>query len=140
MVNSTLVHDLLVELDRTGAMPLHRQIEAVLRDGIRTGRLRQGASLPSSRRLATEIGVSRGVVVEAYNQLLAEGYLTSAPGSYTRVAAVPGQAAAATSPPPARTSTSGEAARGVSGALTPGTVGAAVNGYRRGNGRAVTGP
>ncbi|MBE1592109.1 GntR family transcriptional regulator/MocR family aminotransferase [Nonomuraea angiospora] len=99
MVNSTLAHDLLVELDRTGATPLHRQIETVLRDGIRTGRLRHGASLPSSRRLATEIGVSRGVVVEAYNQLLAEGYLTSTPGSYTRVAAVPGQAAAATPPP-----------------------------------------
>lgn len=98
-VNSTLAHDLLVELDRTGATPLHRQIEAVLRDGIRTGRLRHGASLPSSRRLATEIGVSRGVVVEAYNQLLAEGYLTSTPGSYTRVAAVRGRAAAATPPP-----------------------------------------
>lgn len=96
-MNSTLVHDLLVELDRTGTTPLHRQIEASLRDGIRAGRLRHGTSLPSSRRLATELGVSRGVVVEAYDQLVAEGYLTSTPGSYTRVAAVSGQAAA---PPP----------------------------------------
>ncbi|MEU7744971.1 PLP-dependent aminotransferase family protein [Nonomuraea sp. NPDC049158] len=100
-VNSTLVHDLLVELDRTGATPLHRQIEAALRDAIRAGRLRHGASLPASRRLATELGVSRGVVVNAYDQLLAEGYLTSTPGSYTRVAAVRGQAAELPTPPQA---------------------------------------
>ncbi|WP_433445150.1 PLP-dependent aminotransferase family protein [Nonomuraea sp. CA-141351] len=66
---------------------------------MRAGRLRHGTSLPSSRRLATELGVSRGVVVEAYDQLVAEGYLTSTPGSYTRVAAVDGQAAAVPPPP-----------------------------------------
>ncbi|MBG6092735.1 PLP-dependent aminotransferase family protein [Actinomadura viridis] len=87
-VNTGLVHDLLLGLERTGATPMHRQIETALRDGIRAGRLRTGTSLPSSRRLATELGVSRGVVVEAYNQLAAEGYLVSTPGSYTRVAAV----------------------------------------------------
>ncbi|MEU7857006.1 PLP-dependent aminotransferase family protein [Nonomuraea sp. NPDC049141] len=99
-VNSSLVHDLLVDLDRTGTTPLHRQIEAALRDAIRAGRLRHGASLPASRRLATELGVSRGVVVGAYDQLTAEGYLTSTPGSYTRVAAVPGQTTPTPDPPP----------------------------------------
>ncbi|WP_206184741.1 PLP-dependent aminotransferase family protein [Thermoactinospora rubra] len=98
-VNSSLVHDLLIELDRAGAVPLHRQIETALRAGIRAGRLRQGASLPSSRRLATELGVSRGVVVEAYDQLIAEGYLASTPGSYTRVAAGPEEPSPAPAPP-----------------------------------------
>jgi GntR family transcriptional regulator/MocR family aminotransferase len=65
---------------------LHRQIEASIRDGIRAGRLSQGISLPPTRVLASDLGVSRGVVVEAYQQLVAEGYLTSQAGGYTRVA------------------------------------------------------
>ncbi|PZF79774.1 PLP-dependent aminotransferase family protein, partial [Jiangella anatolica] len=44
-----------------------------------------------TRRLAAELGVSRGVVVEAYQQLVAEGYLTSRSGGYTEVAATPAQ-------------------------------------------------
>ncbi|MFI0452033.1 PLP-dependent aminotransferase family protein [Actinomadura sp. 6N118] len=100
-VNSGVVHELLVELDRTMPVPLHRQIEAALRAGIRAGRLPLGTSVPPSRRLAAELGVSRGVVVEAYDQLVAEGYLTSTPGSYTRVAAGPGQAAPHRAPAPA---------------------------------------
>lgn len=99
-MNSSLVHDLLVDLDKAASAPLHRQIEAALRRAIRAGRLRHGASLPSSRRLAAELGVSRGVVVEAYDQLAAEGYLSSTPGSYTRVASLSGQAAPAPGPPP----------------------------------------
>ena len=98
---SGLVHELLVELDRTSSVPLHRQIEAALRAGIRAGRLRVGAAVPPSRRLAGELGVSRGVVVEAYEQLVAEGYLASSPGSYTRVAAGPAE------PPAARSTVSG---------------------------------
>ncbi|MEU5880094.1 PLP-dependent aminotransferase family protein [Spirillospora sp. NPDC047279] len=100
-VNSQLVQDVLVELDASSSTPLHRQIETALRDAIHTGRLRHGSSLPASRRLATELGVSRGVVVEAYNQLVAEGYLHSTPGSYTRVAAVAEQAAPAPATAPA---------------------------------------
>ena len=49
----------------------------------------RGTSLPPTRGLARELGVSRGVVVEAYQQLVAEGYLTSRPGGYTRVAIGP---------------------------------------------------
>jgi GntR family transcriptional regulator/MocR family aminotransferase len=80
--------ELLVALDR-GAAPLHLQLEAQLRDGIRDGRLTAGARLPSSRALAAELGVSRGVVVEAYGQLVAEGYLVVRPGAAPVVAAVP---------------------------------------------------
>ncbi|HEX5013279.1 MAG TPA: PLP-dependent aminotransferase family protein, partial [Candidatus Limnocylindrales bacterium] len=57
-----------------------------LRGAIRSGRLAAGAALPSSRALADQLGLSRGVVVEAYEQLVAEGYLTSRPGGATRVA------------------------------------------------------
>ncbi|MEO3809180.1 PLP-dependent aminotransferase family protein [Sphaerisporangium sp. B11E5] len=79
--------DLLIELKRDAGVPLHRQIEASIRAGIRAGRLRAGASLPPTRTLATGLGVSRGVVVEAYQQLVAEGYLASRSGGYTQVAA-----------------------------------------------------
>ncbi len=62
------------------------QLERELRRAIQSGRLRHGASLPSTRTLAGDLGLSRGVVVEAYEQLLAEGYLSSHRGSATRVA------------------------------------------------------
>ncbi|GIH51009.1 GntR family transcriptional regulator / MocR family aminotransferase [Microbispora rosea] len=85
--NSGLAEDLLIELDRDAGVPLHRQIEASIRASIRAGRLRAGASLPPTRTLAAGLGVSRGVVVEAYQQLVAEGYLASRSGGYTQVAA-----------------------------------------------------
>ncbi len=85
--NSGLAEDLLIELDRDAGVSLHRQIEASIRASIRAGRLRAGASLPPSRTLAAGLGVSRGVVVEAYQQLVAEGYLASRSGGYTQVAA-----------------------------------------------------
>jgi GntR family transcriptional regulator/MocR family aminotransferase len=66
--------------------PRRAQLEAGLRDSIRAGRLRPDARLPSSRTLAAELGVSRRLVVEAYEQLAAEGYLLSRRGSGTRVA------------------------------------------------------
>src|SRR5215207_6837632 len=78
--------DLLVELDRRGELPLHEQLERALRDAIRGGRLEAGAPLPSSRRLAADLSVSRGVVTSAYGQLDAEGYLQSTQGAPVRVA------------------------------------------------------
>lgn len=77
---------LLVELDREADLPLHEQIERGIRDGIREGRLTGGTRLPSSRALAGELGVSRGVVTEAYGQLAAEGYLQTRQGAPVRVA------------------------------------------------------
>jgi len=84
---SGLGPELLLRLDRGRGQPLRSQLEAGLRDAIRSGRLQGGERLPSSRELARELGVSRGLVQEGYNQLLAEGYLTSRVGSATRVAA-----------------------------------------------------
>ena len=78
--------ELLVALDPAAAVPLHTQLERALRADVRAGRLRAGARLPSTRDLAAQLGVSRGVVVEAYAQLAAEGYLTTRRGSGTRVA------------------------------------------------------
>ena len=98
---SGLGPELLVRLDRSAREPLRSQLEASLREAIRGGRLRAGERLPSSRKLAAELGVSRGMVMECYAQLLAEGYLTSQTGSATRVADLSGRAAATVDPPPA---------------------------------------
>jgi GntR family transcriptional regulator/MocR family aminotransferase len=57
-----------------------------LRESVRTGRLDRGTKLPSSRSLAYDLGISRNTVVEAYGELVAEGWLTAAHGSGTRVA------------------------------------------------------
>ena len=83
---SGLGPELLVRLDREGGQPLRSQLEAGLREAIRSGRLRGGERMPSSRELARELSVSRGLVQECYSQLLSEGYLTSQIGSATRVA------------------------------------------------------
>ncbi|MEH0420075.1 MocR-like pyridoxine biosynthesis transcription factor PdxR [Streptomyces sp. B21-083] len=64
-------------------------LERALRDAVRDGRLAPGARLPASRRLADELGVSRGTVKAAYDQLVAEGYLTARQGAGTQVAALP---------------------------------------------------
>ncbi len=79
--------ELLLALDRSRPEPLRVQLEHELRDAIRTGRLAAGERLPSSRALAAELGISRGLVLECYSQLQAEGFLTSRSGSATRVAA-----------------------------------------------------
>jgi GntR family transcriptional regulator/MocR family aminotransferase len=85
---SGLGPDLLLRLDREVAEPLGAQLERELRDAIRSGRLSAGERLPSSRGLAHELGVSRGLVQECYAQLQAEGYLSATTGSATRVASV----------------------------------------------------
>ena len=90
--------ELLIALDRQAGPALHHQLEGALRDAIRAGRLASESALPSSRALADQLGLSRGVVVEAYEQLVAEGYLASRPGGVTRVAST------ATPPPRPRAS------------------------------------
>ena len=79
---------------------MRRQLERALRDRIRNRAIRAGSALPSSRQLATELGLSRGVVVEAYEQLVAEGYLVSRPGGKTRVARTRSAPRAETRPTP----------------------------------------
>jgi GntR family transcriptional regulator / MocR family aminotransferase len=96
--------ELLLPLRREAPRSLAKQIEDQLRRAIRTGRLRPGARLPSTRDLARQLGVSRGVVVNAYAQLGAEGYLLLRQGSHPNVseAAALDRAESATSPPPRR--------------------------------------
>ena len=98
--------ELLVSVERGGAGPLRAQIERQLRDAVRAGRLHAGTPLPSTRVLARQLGVARGVVVEAYAQLAAEGYLRTRQGAPTRVAPVAAHRrrgrGRAQSPPPAR--------------------------------------
>ncbi len=79
--------ELLLTLDRSQAEPLGAQLERQLREAIRSGRLAAGERVPSSRAMAAELGISRGLVLECYSQLQAEGFLTSRAGSATRVAA-----------------------------------------------------
>lgn len=64
-----------------------RTLQAALREAIRSGRLARGTRLPASRELAADLGVSRGLVTEAYEQLVAEGYLRSGRGAGTWVGA-----------------------------------------------------
>ena len=101
---SGLGPELLLQLDRGSDQPLRSQLEAGLREAIRSGRLQGGERLPSSRELARELGTSRGLVQECYTQLLSEGYLTSHTGSATRVAMgaypAPAEPARRPEPPP----------------------------------------
>ncbi|MGW3358759.1 MocR-like pyridoxine biosynthesis transcription factor PdxR [Streptomyces bungoensis] len=69
-------------------------LERALRDAVRDGRLTPGTRLPATRRLAAELGMSRGTAKAAYDQLVAEGYLTARQGSGTRVAPMPPSPAA----------------------------------------------
>src|SRR5215207_7837514 len=92
--------ELLVELRKDDPLPLHRQLEQELRGAIRLGRLAPDSPLPSTRVLAEQLDLSRGVVVEAYEQLVAEGYFTSVPGGATRVATRASVPAQARSSPP----------------------------------------
>ncbi|MFE4305341.1 PLP-dependent aminotransferase family protein [Streptomyces sp. NPDC056891] len=62
-----------------------RALQEALREAVRSGRLTAGTRLPSTRALAADLGVSRGLVTEAYEQLTAEGYLRSDRGAGTWV-------------------------------------------------------
>jgi len=92
-MRTSSVLELFVPLAREDDQSLHQQLEQQLRDAVRSGRLIPDATLPSSRALAGQLGVARGVVVESYEQLVAEGYLVTRPGGSTRVARVPVQQA-----------------------------------------------
>src|SRR5512134_3438915 len=77
--------EVLVQLDRSHPRGLRAQIEDEVRRAIRSGRLLPGASLPSTRALAADLGVTRGVIVAAYDQLVPEGYLVARHGAGTVV-------------------------------------------------------
>jgi GntR family transcriptional regulator/MocR family aminotransferase len=75
---------LAIPLSESG-VPLFRQLYTGLRAAILRGAFRAGEKLPSSRELAEQLGISRTVVLLAYDQLLAEGYLVGRKGSGTYV-------------------------------------------------------
>jgi GntR family transcriptional regulator / MocR family aminotransferase len=79
--------ELLLAVSREGPQTLGKQIEDQLRQAIREGALRPDARVPSTRDLAGQLGISRRVVVDAYAQLAAEGYLSLRQGARPRVAA-----------------------------------------------------
>jgi GntR family transcriptional regulator/MocR family aminotransferase len=97
--------ELLLSVSRDGSRTLGSQIEDQLRTAIRDGALRPGTRVPSTRDLARALGVSRRVVVDAYAQLAAEGYLSLRQGARPRVsasAAVFAGAVQTTAAPPAQ--------------------------------------
>jgi len=96
-----------LRLHRDSAVALHRQIYDRVRDGVLRGTLFSGMALPSSRQLASHLGVGRNTVIAAYEQLHAEGFLDTRIGAGTRIAALGDQAlegAAHRQQRPARTS------------------------------------
>jgi GntR family transcriptional regulator / MocR family aminotransferase len=87
----------MIAVDRKAPQSLHRQIYNSFRAAIVDGRLRPGQRIPSTRVLASEIRVSRFPVLNAYAQLLAEGYLESRVGAGTVVSSsLPGQPTSST--------------------------------------------
>ncbi|MGH3358847.1 MAG: GntR family transcriptional regulator, partial [Nocardioidaceae bacterium] len=79
------VHALTLRVDRSRRTRLPAQLAEQIRERIRSGELREGARLPSSRAVAEGIGVSRAVAGAAYEQLVAEGWLAARRGSGTFV-------------------------------------------------------
>jgi GntR family transcriptional regulator / MocR family aminotransferase len=78
--------DLHLDLSEVPAGSLRARVEHALREAVRSGRLAPASRLPSTRVLCAQLGVSRGVVVDAYSQLAAEGYLQTRRGGGTTVA------------------------------------------------------
>jgi GntR family transcriptional regulator / MocR family aminotransferase len=85
--------DLLVAVDRDHATPLRDQIADQIRAAVRERRLRAGVRLPATRRLAVDLGISRGVVVEAYAELACQGFIVAGGRASPRVAELPSVAA-----------------------------------------------
>ena len=76
---------LLLGLEDSSLTPLYAQLYNRLREAILGGRLRSGVRLPSTRELASELGISRNTVMNAYDQLQSEGYLEGRVGFGTCV-------------------------------------------------------
>ena len=91
-----------IGIDRDDREPIQSQIARQVRALVLSGRLKPQTRLPSTRALSEELNVARATVVEAYEQLLSEGYLETRSGSGTRVAAeLPESLLASTAPKPA---------------------------------------
>ncbi|MEV5509637.1 PLP-dependent aminotransferase family protein [Streptomyces orinoci] len=106
--------EILVALSPEADEPLWVQLGSALRTAVRSGRLAPGQRLPASRVLAADLGVSRRLVVDVYDQLTAEGYLTARAGSGTWVCDLPPATG------PARTAAEGSEPRSPRWDLRPG--------------------
>ncbi|MFD0693228.1 PLP-dependent aminotransferase family protein [Paenibacillus sp. GCM10027628] len=73
-------------IDRSSDLTLTRQVYQQIRERILSGELKSGEKLPSTRELSSELKVSRNIILEAYDQLFAEGYLVARSGSGTYIA------------------------------------------------------
>src|SRR5882757_7177658 len=76
-----------IRIDRKNRRPVYEQIFDGIREGILHGRLQPNDRLPATRLIAEELGVSRNIVVMAFEQLVMEGYIRSQSGSGSFVAA-----------------------------------------------------
>jgi len=89
-----------ISVDRSAKAPMHRQLYNWIRSAILDGRMRPGQRLPSTRGLASDLKISRIPVLQAYEQLFAEGYLETFAGTGTCVARlIPDESLRATARP-----------------------------------------
>jgi GntR family transcriptional regulator/MocR family aminotransferase len=83
---SHFVASLSLEWDRESSIPLFRQLYTCIREAILSGQLEGGTRLPPTRELAEQLHISRNTVINAFEQLIAEGYLEGKVGAGTYVA------------------------------------------------------
>ncbi len=75
-----------IMLNRQSELPIKRQLYEAMKSRITSGRLKAGEALPSTRELCSVLGISRNTVCEAYEMLLAEGFVLGRQGAKTVVA------------------------------------------------------
>ncbi|MBB3260312.1 GntR family transcriptional regulator/MocR family aminotransferase [Paraburkholderia bannensis] len=86
-MRASVLSDWLAQrLERGSGQPVYRQLHRLLQQAILSRELPAGAKVPSSRLLAAELGIARNTVTQVYEQLVLEGYVTSATGRGTFVA------------------------------------------------------
>ena len=78
--------DIVIELPNDPARPAYQRLAEAIRESILGGRFRPGERLPPTRVLANDLSLARNTILEAYEQLIAEGYLAAKHGSGTYVA------------------------------------------------------
>ncbi len=76
----------IITPDPSSSVPLYRQLYEKIRDAILTKQIKAGSRLPSTRELSNDLGISRNTVINAFEQLLAEGYIEGKIGAGTYVA------------------------------------------------------
>ena len=76
---------IVVVIDRDSPVPLMQQVYEFWRAGIVNGRFPRGERVPSTRDAAAALGISRGTIAQAYEQLMSEGYFQAVRGSGTFV-------------------------------------------------------